>query len=207
LKKNKAVILVDTREQEPYWDLKNLDEGQSFEYPSGLKMRREALKTGDYTLAGLEDKFAIERKSLSDIYGCVGGGRERFTKELMRARTFRALISDEEIQQKLKICKIEPSKALLEAIAKPPTFLDFVILVEASPEKFLQPWKVMCQLHPNHIRGAVYHWRRKYGIRWKFVNTRAEGRDYVFDQLKEWWNEYQVGLWTPLEKKKAVKKS
>lgn len=44
-----------------------------------------ALATGDYSLAGFEDRIAVERKSLDDLIGCLTKGRERFERELARA--------------------------------------------------------------------------------------------------------------------------
>jgi ERCC4-type nuclease len=71
------VIIIDTREQDPL----------PF---SRLKTQSGTLVTGDYSIAGLESLFAVERKSISDLVGCcVGQGRERFERELHRLRGFR----------------------------------------------------------------------------------------------------------------------
>lgn len=70
----KYKIVVDTREQKPLWK-------------ECADVERGTLKTGDYSIKGFENKFAIERKSLSDLYGTLGGGNARFKKELERART------------------------------------------------------------------------------------------------------------------------
>lgn len=51
---------------------------------SPLKTVRITMPEGDYTLIGLEKYIAIERKSLPDLLGCVGGDRERFDKEVQR---------------------------------------------------------------------------------------------------------------------------
>lgn len=67
--------IVDTREQRP-WDL------------SPLKMRTGTLCTGDYSISGLEGVVRIERKSLSDLLGCVGQHRERFDAEIQRLLAF-----------------------------------------------------------------------------------------------------------------------
>jgi DNA excision repair protein ERCC-4 len=41
-------------------------------------------------VAGLENLFAVERKSISDLVGCcIGQNRERFERELHRLRGFR----------------------------------------------------------------------------------------------------------------------
>ncbi len=52
------------------------------------------LATGDYSVKGLENVVAIERKSLSDLLGCIGGERERFDREVMRLLAYpcRAII-------------------------------------------------------------------------------------------------------------------
>lgn len=48
---------------------------------------REKLDVGDYSIFGLEDRFAIERKSHADAWATFGGGRERFERELERSRS------------------------------------------------------------------------------------------------------------------------
>lgn len=42
------------------------------------------LVTGDYTIDGFEHALAVEKKSLADLFGTVGQGRERFERELDR---------------------------------------------------------------------------------------------------------------------------
>ena len=66
-------IVIDTREQLPY----------KFKTPaiSGT------LPTGDYSLAGLEDLIAIERKTLPDLIFCLCTGRQRFERELHRGKS------------------------------------------------------------------------------------------------------------------------
>ena len=70
------LIVVDSREQNPF-----TFDNQDCEVTTG------SLTTGDYSLIGLEDRVALERKSLADLVGCLtGGGRERFERELNRGR-------------------------------------------------------------------------------------------------------------------------
>lgn len=64
-------IVIDTREQQPY------------EF-TGCSAQRGTLETGDYSLLGHELSVAVERKSKSDAWGCVGGGRTRFLACLRR---------------------------------------------------------------------------------------------------------------------------
>lgn len=65
-------IVVDSREQRPY----------EFQAPSEIG----PIATGDYSLAGGEHLISIERKELGDLINCLSHDRERFERELYRAR-------------------------------------------------------------------------------------------------------------------------
>jgi len=67
------VVAVDTREQRPY------------PFP---RCEVKALKTGDYSIVGLESQIAIERKTKKDAYASLGRGRARFERELERLSRF-----------------------------------------------------------------------------------------------------------------------
>lgn len=73
----RPTIVIDTREQAP------------------LAFRRlpfitGTLRTGDYSLAGAEELFAVERKSVADLVACCSGAnRERFEREMHRLRGYR----------------------------------------------------------------------------------------------------------------------
>ena len=68
-------LLLDTREQTPL----------TFAH---LASASAALQSGDYSVRGLEDVFAVERKSMSDLAGSLKSGRDRFMRELHRLRGF-----------------------------------------------------------------------------------------------------------------------
>ena len=69
------MILVDAREQRPF----------NFEHERyDVQIQPWTLTVGDYSLRGLEDKVAVERKSLPDLVQCLGRERERFERELLR---------------------------------------------------------------------------------------------------------------------------
>ena len=72
---NAPVIIVDTREQEPFAFTGETVEG--------------TLATGDYSVKGLEHLITVERKSLPDLLACVGRERDRFKRELQRLRAYR----------------------------------------------------------------------------------------------------------------------
>ena len=76
--------IVDSREQCPF----------TFEHEryAGTDVETGTLDTGDYSLAGLTDRVAVERKSLPDLVGCLSQGRERFERELQRAAALDAFV-------------------------------------------------------------------------------------------------------------------
>lgn len=68
-------VIIDTREQTPLDFLH-------------LPSERGTLQSGDYSIAGLEHDFAVERKSITDLCGSCTRSRERFERELHRLRGF-----------------------------------------------------------------------------------------------------------------------
>lgn len=69
-------ILIDSREQKPF------SFTEAVYQP--LALASQALPIGDYSLAGLQDKIAVERKELADLVQCLGRERDRFERELAR---------------------------------------------------------------------------------------------------------------------------
>ncbi|WP_165078599.1 MULTISPECIES: ERCC4 domain-containing protein [unclassified Desulfovibrio] len=69
-------IVVDSREQCPF-----TFSGPRYE---GVEVVPGSLTVGDYSLAGLTDRVALERKELADLVQCLGRERERFERELLR---------------------------------------------------------------------------------------------------------------------------
>lgn len=69
------LLLVDTRERTPL----------AFDH---LQSAPATLQSGDYSVRGLEEVFAVERKTLSDLAGSLRSGRARFMRELHRLRGF-----------------------------------------------------------------------------------------------------------------------
>lgn len=65
------VMIQDTREQKPLFA------------PDDTVIER-ALKTGDYSVLGFEEKVTIERKSIADLYGSIK--RDRFERRIKRMK-------------------------------------------------------------------------------------------------------------------------
>jgi ERCC4-type nuclease len=78
----KPKVLVDTREQQPLPLFAN--------HPNWIGgERRVALKTGDYSIEGMESLLTLERKSLADLVDCTITSRERFIASCSRLARFR----------------------------------------------------------------------------------------------------------------------
>jgi len=78
----KPTVLVDTREQQPlplFASHRNWIAGE----------RRVSLKTGDYSVEGMEGLLALERKSLADLVDCTITSRARFLTCCSRLAKFR----------------------------------------------------------------------------------------------------------------------
>jgi DNA excision repair protein ERCC-4 len=123
--RNEPTAVIDTREQTP------LDLG-------GLAVIRSGLVTGDYSLVGAEHLFSVERKSLTDLAGCVTAGRDRFVRELIRLRgyRFRRLLivgSRVDILKGSYHSKVEPA-AVLASLAAWEIRFDVPVVHAASPE-------------------------------------------------------------------------
>ena len=74
-------IIVDSREQLPF----------NFSHERyDVQIQQGTLTVGDYSLRGLEDKVAVERKSLPDLVQCLGRERSRFERELQRGQALDA---------------------------------------------------------------------------------------------------------------------
>ena len=77
----KPVVLVDTREKDPFALCQN--------HPNWIKAERRAtLKTGDYSIEGMEGLLALERKSLADLVACTVSYRQRFLASCARLAQF-----------------------------------------------------------------------------------------------------------------------
>ncbi|MEX1047972.1 MAG: ERCC4 domain-containing protein [Akkermansiaceae bacterium] len=129
-KPEKPTIIIDTREQTPL----------VFE---NLASERGTLQSGDYSIAGLEHDFAIERKSVSDLCGSLTRGRERFERELHRLRGFdfaRILIvgSPHDVQ-----AQAANSKAVFSSISAFEARYKVPFIWEPSPElaaRLIERW-------------------------------------------------------------------
>jgi ERCC4-type nuclease len=92
-------VLIDRREKSPYPFTGFTADEKDGGLPLRVLTRTVELCSGDYSLAGLGDEVAIERKSLEDLFHTLGQARPRFEKELTRlsALSFAAVVVEAEL--------------------------------------------------------------------------------------------------------------
>lgn len=83
------IVLIDTREQKPVL----FDKVGNQNFPGLNAVEFATLTTGDYSVKGYEysisdESITIERKSLSDLFGSTGRGRDRLEQEFIRMSQF-----------------------------------------------------------------------------------------------------------------------
>ena len=77
-------VLVDQREQKPF-QFRGLKAGSAQKQrPLVIPIQKAHLYTGDYSILGFEDRIAVERKSKSDLFFCMGKDRGRFEEQIRR---------------------------------------------------------------------------------------------------------------------------
>jgi DNA excision repair protein ERCC-4 len=145
------VIVIDTREQTP------------FVFPEGVQTVGGTLQSGDYSLQGFTDLVTIERKSLPDMVGCIGQGRERFERELIRLRGYRykAVV----IEANLKQCEAG-------GWYKPVT-------TNGKPKKGITPAQLL---------GSIASWRVKYGVEFIYACNAEYGANETYRLLRKFYD-------------------
>lgn len=98
------IIIVDTREGNPFL-FESVDPRP--------EVVRGALKTGDYSLQGLESQVCIERKEIGDLFNSCGQGRDRLEREFQRMKDFQfaALVIESDWQA---IYKTPPARSQMD---------------------------------------------------------------------------------------------
>lgn len=141
------MIVVDSREQLPL----------TF---SQAPTVRKGLATGDYSLAGYENRVAIERKSKSDLYGSLGHGRERFEREVQRLAEmeFGALVIEADLPD------------LLEAPAHCPRMNPRAVVASVLGWSVKYRLPVFFACDRRHAASVIWH------LLEKFARYDAEGR-------------------------------
>jgi hypothetical protein len=154
-------IIIDSRENTP-WSFEDIRNSKSRgRRKIVVPVETNHLKSGDYSIGGLEDQVAIERKSKADLFGTLGGGRERFVRELERLNA---------MKWACVIVESEWSGVLLE----PPTHSNL------PPYSVYQSVKAFQQRYPNVHWSFMPHRRMAmldcFWSLWRFWSDLEEGK-------------------------------
>ena len=114
--------------------------------------------TGDYSIDGLEDKCAIERKSKSDMHGTLSNRRANFTKELGRLST------------------MHRGSVIVECGDK-----DFL----TGPKYYRSSRLSKVDLAATQW-ATVAGWAATYGVPFYFKDTRSLAERWAFYTLRKW---------------------
>jgi ERCC4-type nuclease len=148
-------IVQDTREQAGY-EFSGMPcvEGEQWIVPVVCR----GLKTGDYSIDGFEEKIAVERKSLEDLYGTLGRGRDRFEREFER------------------LAEMEFGAVVIEA----------TVSEIWRPAEFRLDWH--SRLSPKAVEGTIVSWSLKYPhIHWWPMGSKRAAEIRTFNLLDKWW--------------------
>jgi ERCC4-type nuclease len=142
------IVAVDDREKLPYsFDATGPD----------FQVDVQHLKTGDYTIAGFEDVFAVERKSIPDLVQSVTWGRKNFEAEIGRAQD----MADWAIV-------IEGSPG------------DVSKYIEAQR-------RYGAKVHPNSVLGTVRSWNDYKNANFEWCGSREAAQARTYELLRKWY--------------------
>jgi len=146
MKKNEVTIVVDSREQTPYVFENSIVKG---------------LKTGDYAPLGYEDECTIERKTLADFAQSMTLNRERFEREIVRAKEslkFFAIVIEtgyNSIWRDPLKCKVS-RKALLATINAWTVKYNIPIILGGSRTMCKHITKALCEQYVKYKENLKY---------------------------------------------------
>jgi ERCC4-type nuclease len=150
-------VIVDTRETLPY-RFEGLTGNASQNYrPLIVNKIWQSLPTGDYSIEGFEDVLCIERKTLADLFGSVGGERARFEREHQRMR--------EMVDAGGFAC----------------------VLIEATRHACLYRPPKHSKTNSRSVYETGMSWSIKYRVPWIFTTGRSYAERDCFSLLEKFW--------------------
>lgn len=154
-------IVISNAEQAPFsfLDLRG-DSKQSYR-PLIVPVVRRYLVTGDYSIEGFESQVAIERKSLPDLYGSLGG------KNLERRERLRR---EHERMQGMALWGGHVG-----------------LVVEASLQEAMESPPPHSGVHPSCVLGVAVSWPSRYSVPWHWAGSRRWAEVLTYKLLERAW--------------------
>jgi DNA excision repair protein ERCC-4 len=157
-------VAVDTREQAPFqFNTIKTSAG----HPLIVATETKTLKSGDYSVCGLEQYVSLERKSHEDLYATLSSGRDRFVRELERLD---AMVRDYRCQGK-------------HAYA--------AVVVEAGFGRVSTTAPPRSRVRPESIIGSIEAFAQRYLVQWWFYPTRQIAEERSYKLLLRFFNDFQ----------------
>ena len=161
-------VLIDTREKAPYGfhniPLARLPK-RSFDGPPPrlvVPTKEMFLPAGDYSIDGMIQDVAVERKSLEDLYSTLGQHRERFEREVDKL-------------QRYCVAAIVIEATLREVM---------------RPAEFRPEWR--SRLNPRSVYGTWQSWSQRYrNVHWHFAGSRQAAEVATFHLLERFYIEQE----------------
>lgn len=162
---NPFTVICDSREQLPYEFTGMTDKnGKALLVPTKIK----GLASGDYSIEGMENQLAIERKSLDDLYGSVTWGRDRFCREIER----------------LNVLAAETAGGFAAVVVEA-TWSEIV-----APADYRPGWEN--RTDPRSVEGTIIAWSIRYPrVSWWPCGDRRGAECRTFSILRAFWKEQE----------------
>jgi hypothetical protein len=204
-------IARDQQEKAPYGFESIPGRGASQGYRQVAKVETKHLATGDYSIIGLEDRVVVERKSLVDLYGTLGKGRERFEREFerMTAMDFANVVIEADWREIIRpddpaVVERKALDVLQAAILGDESEIlgrEHLQAMEVVGRGFVQRWAWMekkhrsawrSQMNPRSIWGTIAAWSLRYPkVRWWTMGSRRIAELWTFELLEQYWRASQ----------------
>jgi hypothetical protein len=184
------MIIVDTREQKPF-EFRGIDDHRG--HVLEVATTRRKLDAGDYSILGLEQEIAVERKTKPDMYGTAGKGRDRFEREieLLAAMAAPAIViqcdgpsrqgaaEDEKEQMGEKGKREQEKESVTPPCCKPGRQCPILELLIPPPHTGMSPKSVVNSLFAWSVRRRIPVW---------LCPDRRSAETLTFRLLQHFWN-------------------
>ena len=154
-------VLIDQREQAPFC-FADLPAGSQYKgRPLVVPTETALIATGDYSIRHFHHLVVIERKSVADLWGSLGTGRERFESEHQR----------------------------MQQIVQAGGYA--AVVIEGNWGMIARQKPQQSRLHYNSLYGTACHWSIRYGVHWWAENGRRDAELRTYRLLEAFWVQWQ----------------
>lgn len=198
-------VVIDTREQAPFTFQGLRTDAKDGRRQLVVETIPSTLATGDYSIEGLEELISIERKSVSDFYGTILAGRDRFERELQRLQEMAGAGGYAEV-----VCEgdwfaegppLKPGETLLVMCPdchgcgeQQVPVCDSAICRTCNGrcvvDGLTSDQKADRQKRIKTVYRSVIAWKHRYPlVKWERWPSRRDAERYVFRTLERFWAE------------------